>query len=272
MLSFYEMLQLVENDLRQTHRSKDQEDAAAERRAQFAADQMSMDTGDHGVERRSPIIPSRPARTISSADDMMRSRGIARLQSNSKGTGIGLRQGDIKDVGKHLDGPTVGKGHWVGKPDTGFDPGAAEPRRTLQRSQKDVTGAGGRDDVSTSIDRFQNANARRERQIQNQKNPGSNNAYYASKNSEWQKELDEKLDYISELEDGGVSTKQALVDLMNWSKLIKRKPEVSDMLKNSLYDVDDIIYDMLEKETEKEKDNSKEYMSKYMMRKHSNVF
>jgi len=270
MLSFYEMLQLVENDWRQNARGKDREDAAANARSQFAADQMRMDAGDHGVERQAPIIPSQPARTISSADDMMRSRGIARLQSNSKGTGIGFRQGDIKDVGKHLDGPTVGKGHWVGKPDTGFDPGAAEPRRTLQRSQKDISGAGGREDVATSIDRFQNAKARREMQIRNQMNPSQNN--YSHQNNEWDKELEKKMDSIVQLDElDSPHTEKEVIALLKWNQSIRKRPEISEELKNKTYDVDAAVYKMLE--SKPLQDNPKDSpMAKYMMRKHSNVF
>ena len=270
MISFYEMLEFVENDWLQELRGKDREDAASNARSQFASDQMSMDTGDHGVERRSPIIPNRPARTISSADDMMRSRGIARLQSNSKGTGIGLRQGDIKDVGKHLDGPTVGKGHWVGKPDTGFDPGAAEPRRTLQRSQKDVTGAGGRDDVSISTDRFQNANARREMQIRNQMNPSQNN--YSSQNREWDQELEKKMDSIVQLDElDSPHTEKEIIALLKWNQEVRKRPGVSEDLKSKTYDVDAAVYKMLESKPIKEKPEDSP-MAKYMMRKHSNVF
>lgn len=278
MLSFYEMLQLVENDWRQNARGKDREDAAANARSQFAADQMRMDTGDHGVERRNPIIPDRPARVISSADDMENSRDFAHMKHI--GRRVGLKRGEIKDIGKQFDGPTIGRGHNIGNPNSGFAPGAAVPERTLQRSQKDVTGAGGRDDVSIANDRQQNAKNRKEQQIRNQMNPTRNDNNYLEKNIEWAETLDGKLKDIVKMKEGGLSTKNSLIDLSKWNTRILAQPEISEKLKKRISDVNKVVYAKIEqaiaREEEinaKDKDSLKNSsMAKYMMRKHSNVF
>lgn len=133
MLTFYEMLQLVENDdWRDTRKDAEAAAARANASAEFAADQMGYDSGDHGEEYVG-VTPKRKSKVIrGTAERMERSRRADHLKHSGKR--LGVKRGDIQDIGTHLD-PKIGKGHWVGKPQSAEDGNLGDEDYDVTRQQ-----------------------------------------------------------------------------------------------------------------------------------------
>lgn len=239
MLSFYEMLRLIEND--------------------FEGDYYG---GDTGHTPRKPIEPQGPVirRKGNSGEEDAYSQ-IAGATSR----GLKKRSQLMVDPGRHLDGPTIGKGHFIGNPDSGFEPGAAIPRGHLANSMRDIT-ATGREDVP---------------ELPNPTKPSlkvNQSVGYSSHNKEWEKMLDDKLDFISQIQD---VTPDKVDDhikaLLKWNQELRKHPGISPDLKEKTYQVDDMILDLLEKEQAKQnrpaEDSPRQSpMAKFMLAKNSKTF
>lgn len=228
MLSFYEMLKLMENI------------------------EGNWGDGDTGHSPLEPIIPRRPPIVRKGTQ---REEDIAHRDMRVKPSKA------IPDYGRHLDGPTVGVGHFP-KPDSGFEAGAAIPRGgKLSDKMIDVT-ATGKPDVSA------------------ENNPTSpslkvkQSVGYSSQNSEWEKILDDKLDFIASIQEVTPEYEKLephITNLLKWNRELRKHPGISPNLKEKTYQVDDMIMSVLEKEARKAPTETSA-MAKYMLKKHSKVF
>jgi hypothetical protein len=228
MLSFYEMLRLMENI------------------------EGNWGDGDTGHTPLEPIVPRKP---------VIRRRGTQREED------IAHRDIRVKpskamiDYGRKFDGPTVGVGHFP-KLDSGFKPGAAIPASGhLTNQMKDITSTG-KPDVSA------------------ENNPTSpslkvkQSVGYSSQNSEWEKMLDDKLDFIASVQEVTPEYEKLephITNLLKWNRELRKHPGISPNLKEKTYQVDDMIMSVLEKEARKAPTETSA-MAKYMLKKHSKVF
>lgn len=136
------MMQLIENDWRDTPERIRKAQASSNASSEFAKDQLGYSSGDSGEEYIPKDITPKRTRVIRSAEDMENRR-----HSKWKHGAKGYRPSDIEDIGRHLD-PQTGKGHWIGNPDSGFDPGEAIPR-DKSRIEKAI-----KDEYGVSTDEF----------------------------------------------------------------------------------------------------------------------
>lgn len=229
MLSFYEMLKLMEGI------------------------EGDWSAGDAGYSNLEPIVPRKPTIVRKGTQ---REEDIAHKDMRVKPSKA------IPDYGRHLDGPTVGVGHFP-KIDTGFEAGAAVPRRVLHNSMKDIT-ASGKEDVSA------------------EPNPTSpslkvkQSVGYSSQNANWEKELDDKLNFIAQVEDTTPdydNLKPHIQSLLKWNQELRKHPGISPELREKTYQIDDAILDVLERQANKKSEEpASSPMAKYMAAKHSKVF
>ena len=261
MLTFYEMLQLVENDDWRDTR-KDAENAAARANAsgEFAADQMGYDTGDYGDEYVGPVTPKGPVRKIRGTADKM----INQRYKNKK-PGKLFRPGDIQDVGSHLD-PKVGKGHWVGKPTSRED-------GNLRASDMDITGDGTQDvyDVDDLDSRGRSKSRMDKTKQVSEPKAGYSKAATdraiadANKVIKFWKRLPPDYDHFEK------ETLEAIDDL----KTISGKPGIDPETVAGLQKLADKLKKKIGSTTRgvpAQDSPHRSPMAKYMLRKHSNVF
>lgn len=207
--------------------------------------------GDTGHAPRQPIIPRKPVivRRGTQEDEDIAHRDIRVRPTKA-----------MIDHGRHLDGPAIGVGHFP-KLDSGFAPGAAVPTGQLTNRMKDLTGSG-KEDVSADP------------------NPTSpslkvkQSVGYSSQNSEWEKMLEDKLDFISSVQEVTPEYDQIkphIESLLKWNRELRKHPGINPELREKTYEVDDLIISVLEKEAQK-KPAENSPMAKYMLKKHSKVF